>query len=89
MRTYKTTIIPEHNSTSIDQVFCDLCGEVRKHQLYAVSDVVVSYEFGNAYSDNGSTTQLSYDICGSCFRNKLMVWLESQGAEPRKEEKDW
>ena len=62
---------------------------MQKHRLYVVSDVVVSYEFGNSYPDNGSTTELSYDICGNCFKNKLMVWLESQGAKPQREEKDW
>lgn len=70
---------------------CDMCG--KKHagdewgdDYYDVLKTAVKIREGDRYPDGGFETDLVFDICPECFRNKLVPWLAEQGAEPRTEE---
>lgn len=92
MEHYKTVDIPAVPATTkqvLDSVSCDLCkAKIRSNGMFSVNDIIVSCEIGCSYPDgSGSTSEWEYDICEDCFKTKLMVWLESQGAIPRFKEK--
>ena len=49
-------------------------------------ETAISLEEGHYYPDSNYGEKLSIDICPNCFKNKLVPWLESQGAKMRKKE---
>jgi hypothetical protein len=78
---------------------CDLCGrDGNPHtdwelSSYDVNETVVKIEVfqktGESCSDGGSGEAIQVDICPWCFRDKLIPWLESQGAKIQKRNWDW
>ena len=53
---------------------------------YLVKETAVYCESGVNYPDGGHSETASVDICPKCFKEKLMPWLQSQGANVRREE---
>ena len=91
-----TTIrnVPATTREVVIATVCDLCSRKEKGDgwetsLFGIEDVEISYESGDRYPEGGSSEVISYDICPKCFKNKLMPWLESQGAKHKKKERDW
>lgn len=78
-----------------DHLVCDLCGTASAaggywHGDAQTNDTTVCMEVGNSYGPGGGDKKTTeFDICPTCFSTKLMPWLESQGAKPRTEERDW
>ena len=94
MKVYTERTVPEHVAKKLHAVVCDLCGKESPHgdwasKTYDVAETTISMEVGENYGDSGSIKETSYDICPECFRNKLMIWLEAQGAERTVQDRDW
>ena len=75
------------------EVNCDLCHNITKtgdwaQGAYDVADVAVELEEGKHYPDCRSTEVTTFDICPKCFKEKLIPWLKSQGAEPTVEDRN-
>ena len=86
----KNVHIPASERSDVDFVTCDLCKEKIEDLRYGVDEVEVRHKTGESYPEyGGSGTNVSVDMCGKCFDEKLVPWLRSQGAEPLTEEWDW
>jgi len=97
MRTHKTV---QCEREVIDKQTCDLCGEEARFPgdwkgsgMWEVKETEISvrirHKEGTEYPDGGSGTELHVDMCPNCFKNKLIPWLNSQGAKLRQEEWSW
>lgn len=97
MRTYeiKTETVER---TTLVKTTCDLCGKEAtrgggESSFYEVNEteveVTVRQKDGRSYPDNGSGTKVNFDICPDCFKNKLIPFLESQGAKVERTEWDF
>lgn len=100
-RTFKSIPVPATTRTEVDKVICDLCGAETHDGNWAKStwyyneiEITVEISFEHRESDGGSgdggsTDRISVDICPNCFKKKLVPWLESQGAQVKKESSYW
>lgn len=77
---------------------CDLCGAEGKADdwdgvTYSINETEVRVEVrqkqGSNYPDCGFGTEIVVDICPRCFKDRLVPWLESQGARVQRREWDW
>lgn len=68
---------------------CDICGTIAKHGKWASSvyevneteiEVKIKQKDGHSYPEEGSGTEILVDMCPKCFKEKLIPWLNSQGA---------
>lgn len=103
MKTRKTVIVPaveakpETTKEVEGPVRCDLCGRTapsHDHKpwaegAYDVTEPVMSLKTGHSYPEGGSGETLSFDVCPTCFEEKVIPWMASQGATPRTEDWDW
>ncbi len=69
------------------KVTCDLCGEETDNSGFDVDNVEVTCRTGEQYPECGSGEEIEVDMCSDCFKNKLVPWLEEQGATI--ETKEW
>jgi hypothetical protein len=100
MREYKT-VEEVRSYKTCSRVFCDICRAAGSAAVseesaaewvgdyYAVKRTVVRAEEGECYPEGGSTKTTRFDICLSCFNERLIPWFQSQGAEPAVTENDW
>jgi len=93
MKLYKKHVVPRHTETRIDKLKCDLCG-AESHdrddwsaERYAVAETTIQCKTGSSYPEGGSGTEYNIDLCPTCFEEKLIPWLQSQGATVK--EKEW
>lgn len=94
MKIKEKKLIPEKEVEVVVAVKCDLCSKEFRTSNWGGSSfdierTSVSYESGQVYPEGGSTELISYDICPKCFMNKLVPWLESQGAEYTLKDNDY
>lgn len=77
---------------------CDLCGFKTTSDdwdggVYKVNEteiqVTVKQKEGNNYPDCGFGTEFDIDLCPNCFKDKLVPWLRSEGADIRETDWDW
>jgi uncharacterized protein (DUF2225 family) len=80
----------------LEEVRCDLCGALAKHNkwsqgFYEVNEtdisVTVKQREGSSYPEGSMGTEYDIDLCPKCFKERLVPWLVSQGANI--EQKDW
>ena len=94
MRTTRKVNVPAATRTVTDKITCDLCGnemdenghidEDGRYDEYTIEAVTVSYETGTCYPEDGHNTETElFDICPTCYKTKLVIWLKGQGATPR------
>jgi hypothetical protein len=81
--------IPEKQVDEVDHVTCDLCGMKIEAERFEVAEATVQIRRGSAYPEGGSETTRSVDVCCDCFEQKLIPWLESQGAVIQENESEW
>tara|TARA_Y100000310_G_C20654248_1_gene801176 strand:+ start:138 stop:416 length:279 start_codon:yes stop_codon:yes gene_type:complete len=43
--------------------------------------MIIGHESGEHYPEGGSGECMLVDLCPDCFRDKLVPWLKSQGAD--------
>ena len=76
---------------------CDLCGTTAKTEdwgagSYRVDNteikVTVRQKEGSSYPEGAWGTKYEIDLCPDCFKDKLVPWLRSQGANIQEEEWD-
>lgn len=97
MKIYKDKEIPARKEKILVKRACDLCGKGGKHSwdggVYEESNttikVSVCHKQGYSYPEGGSGDGIDIDLCPSCFRNKLVPWLQEQGANIKYEEWDY
>lgn len=97
MRTTKKITIPAKEEEVLDAVFCDLCGSQKlSRRLWPnglvhnnIYNTTVQMEDGYTTHDSGEHLVTSFDICCTCFKEKLMPWAIEQGARPTGEVVDW
>lgn len=76
------------NETVIDVILCDICkkefpGGHWLNDPYKNIETEVHYKDYASYPDDYFTNEeIVFDICPDCFKNRLVPWLKSQGAEP-------
>ena len=79
---------------------CDLCGFRADAKngwdetgYYRINDTTISIcihqKEGDSYPESGSGTEFGIDLCPGCFKNKLVPWLRSQGADIEEQDWDW
>jgi len=95
MKYYKKTVVEVERSI-LERLVCDLCGEEAKggvwergKGIYNINDVTINHVWGVSYPDDACGEKIEFDICPDCFDNKLVPWMESQGACVGKEEWEW
>lgn len=60
----------------------------KEHYTGGEETVTMSYHKANyGYGDSGGTgSAVSVDLCPTCFLEKLIPWLKSQGVSPKEDE---
>jgi hypothetical protein len=96
MKTHELPEVPAHSVERWDRLRCDLCGSKSHHRedwvRYDIAEVTVRLEEGARHPEDGRGTYGTctiVDLCPGCFKNRLLPWLRSQGAESRVEEWDY
>lgn len=99
MKKYEKRMSEPVEHTYLVEVTCDLCGTAGKTEdrwsgsHYDVDEteisVVVKQKEGFSCPDGGSGTEFDIDICPTCFKEKLVPFLQDQGANIQPKEWDW
>lgn len=92
MKHYETKTVPAREEQELACITCDLCGRETRDDWEDYRDGTTEVEvrlnqhkMESGYGAFG--TDLSFDLCPDCFRNRLIPWLKDQGAEVQ--EKKW
>lgn len=101
MKTYEERSITRKEKFLIQRK-CDLCGRPDKEKVFkslwgeALWDIneteikiTIRQKEGHNYPEGGSGTEYEIDLCPECFKNRLVPWLKSQGANIEEKEWDW
>lgn len=99
------THIEKHTIEESLGVWCDLCGRHNKPgktlsgkivspgeswgSYSDIEDVVIEYKTGVSYPEGGYDTTYKFDVCPSCFKEKLIPWFENQGGVVTKIEAEY
>lgn len=98
MRKYEKQQITREENRLVEQT-CDLCGSKAEipnyrwesgplyHYGNTVSETEIRYKWGQHGPEDGNGKEIVVDLCPKCFVEKLVPWLESQGAKVT--EKEW
>ena len=91
MRTYKEEIQPAKTYQVVDDVRCDVCGELIPNRgMGEFDEVEIARKTGYSFPEGGNHTRVEVDMCPHCFREKLVPWLKGFGRfSPTEEEVDW
>jgi hypothetical protein len=85
----KIVNVPAKKIEQVDYYTCDICGINLSDVHYEVSEVDISMKEGVSYPDSGHHILTEFDICITCFKEKLMKFMSDNGAKPRISEIDW
>lgn len=95
MRNYEYREKPAEKYKLLKECICDLCGH-KSTELFNdperygdYSQITVEMQEGTCYPESHSYTTTYYDICPNCFKNKIMRFLNNEGASPTEENNDW
>lgn len=88
MHTHPPRAVKVHTETK-----CDLCGKTTARnwgaKRFEVAETEVRLRTGENYPDGGSGQETTVDVCPTCFKEKLIPWVESLGGKPTVEQWDW
>lgn len=77
----------------LKEIMCDFCGlsskDEWKEDRYDDIDIDVSMKKGECFPEASFGEIISFDICPDCFKDKLIPWAKTQGAEPTIKEYDY
>lgn len=76
-------------TTKLVEYRCDICNAdlIELNLGFKVDQVTIECRVGTMYPEGGPGETLDVDMCAKCFREKLVPWLELQGATVR--EREW
>lgn len=89
---FEERTVPEHTEECLVERTCDICaveadrpgaGQWVASSHFDVSQTTITLEEGSAYPEGRDTTRMSFDICPTCFKNKLIPFMATHGAKPR------
>lgn len=95
MRRYETV---HRQFERVIEVTCDLCGRTANNLdwgggSFEVNEtevsVTVRQKEGSSYPEGGMGTEHNIDLCPQCFKDRLIPWLRSQGAQISQTDWDW
>ncbi len=82
MKHYKKVDIPAATVTRLDFTACDICGnKIDECAGYGVDEVEIYHKDGVICPDGGYGDETNIDMCGKCFEEKLVPWVESFGGK--------
>jgi len=90
MRRYETKPVEIQQREVLVETICDLCGVVAKGSNWETSsyetaeseiEVKVRCKTGFDCPEGGNGDEIIVDICPKCFKEKLVPFLKSQGAD--------
>lgn len=77
---------PEREVEVDDGTVCDMCGDLLKdHGAWQREEVTIEASEGTVYPEGGSLTITSIDLCLKCFKEKVIPFLQQNGATPPSE----
>lgn len=82
MKHTKDVEIPASSERLVVKTTCDLCGDEVKETGYNVDEVTITHRTGKCYPDSRFITEITIDLCGYCFNQKLIPWVQVQGGKP-------
>ncbi len=98
-KVYEDKVIPARTEKRVRTRKCDLCGVEAQSEsweaesCYNINETEIRIEIrqkeGSNYPDSGMGTTYEIDLCPVCFKEKLVPWLRSQGADIKEEEWVW
>lgn len=91
MKKYETRTITR-TETYIEEIVCDLCNKPLDWNdifPYGVNETEISMKEGTSYPEGGNGTEIEIDICTTCFKDKLIPWLKSQGVPIKWQKWSW
>lgn len=89
MKHKKIIDVPATTKEIVEFVTCDLCGKRIEENSFDVNEVEVRHRTGWQSPEGGNGEEVSVDVCGNCFDQKLLPWLHSQGVIPNTREWEW
>jgi hypothetical protein len=95
MKHMKTVHIFAHDEQVFDKLTCDVCGaESNGDENWASNEfehatATLKLEERESHPDGGHSTDITFHLCPTCFKSKLVPWLLSQGAQPTIGSADW
>lgn len=93
MRIFAEKTIPAKTSRELVSIRCDICTRQAKdpenwsgRSIYDIDGTTVRMEIqrsdGTSFPEGTRRTDIRFDICPTCFEEKLVPFLESLGAKP-------
>lgn len=95
MEIYRDVEVPATTTKKLEAVVCDLCGQRGEGGDWPRTsgnddqETEIYLKVGWSCPDGGSYEVTTLDMCPDCFRDRLVPWLNSQGAKVRTEDRDW
>ena len=97
MNHMKTVLILEHEEKVFDKLSCDICGAesnsdenwAQDNYEHSITSIHLDERVTNKTGGGGYSTETVVHLCPSCFKSKLLPWLEEQGAVPEVNRADW
>ena len=85
--------------TVTTEVKCDICGAIAPcpdcydaewaKESYNISTATIELKEGASFPAGGSWIETTFDICPTCFKEKLIPFIKSFGGEPTIREVDF
>ena len=99
MKLYEDRIIPARTDKVLVKRKCDLCGvessreKWKTESIYDVAEtkmiVMIKQTDGQSYPEGGFGKEYEIDLCPKCFKDRLVPWLISQGANIKQTDWEW
>jgi hypothetical protein len=84
MKHYRTEAVPATTRKVELASTCDMCSAEIDTYGYDVDEVTIKVEEGSRFPEGTNLDITECDLCGECFRTKLVPWLEAQGVKMQK-----
>ena len=76
----------QYDDNWIVSITCDICKETYRGQNwgkggYVEENTDVSFEYGYCFPEGRSTKKIEFDVCPKCFKEKIIPFMQTFGAE--------